>query len=764
MTKKIWIVFSIVVMVFAHLSDVRAQEGSGYEIRISQISTLETPDAMVLKTYFNILDPKTSLPVLDVIPQNAQLSLPQYNYTAEVPVTRPDVPIYVVLVLDASGSMSGVASELQKAAKQALENTPNDSFFAVVQFDEEIRLLQDFTQNISAVSYAIDQYKVSNKGTCLYDATFSAVESLQKAPTGRRAVVVFTDGRDETREGKQCSKHTFQETLRLAMDNQVPVNTIGLSFKEGNLNEVELNGFASSTGGFSAIVKTDDLSQAFSNIMDVLKSQWMVQADVYPRRGASQVLLTVRISDTETLSTTYSVTSNTDYPGPPSPVRAQLDGLLLNAVEQAYDVQFTLTSPDLVKYVKVEVWDKSAGAKVGEFIFENPQESNVFQIPTETLTINRGYFLLISAISKTDNTPFEIAREDDKPVKEFKHEFVFDPSSVFPNLQIQSVSERNNDLAVDVSISNSTLVGGLDGWLINEETNTKVEGSDFKISDIPEASGTILIPLRNSRVPNGKYTIVLRVLSKNERIFSTSTYEGVTYTAATLFERLWLVFIAAPIFLVAVLAVVIGVILFLMLSGNRQKALSGTPVMGGQLGRGFKAEKSSMPLPLADEEPGQKPRQAAPQYPVRPAAPAAPSHPPVASAPVGANATLIAGPMPNTADATLIASAAVPPLVSLEIMDGPAGMIRQIQRVKSFPFVIGRNEGDLIIPDPHLSRRHVQISYDPSRGVCLVTDLESRNGSQLDSLRLSPAQAVEARSGMLLRLGPNVVLRLDVQK
>ena len=763
MINKIGVVLFIALLVFAYTGDARAQGNARYEIQISQISTLETPDALVLKTYFNIFDPKTSLPVLDVIPQSAQISLPQYNYLTEVPVTRPDVPIYVVLVLDASGSMSGVATDLQKAAKQALENTPNDSFFAVVQFDEEIKLLQDFTQNISAVSFAIDQYKVSNKGTCLYDATFSAVEALQKAPTGRRSVVVFTDGRDENRDGKQCSKHTFQETLKLAMDNQVPVNTIGLSLRDGNLNEVELNGFASSTGGYTAIVKRDDLSQAFSNIMDVLKSQWMIQADVYPRRGTSQVLLTVNISDTETLSETYSINSNTDYPGPPSPVRAQLDGLLLNAVQQSYDVQFTLTSPDLVKYVKIEVWDKSAGAKVGDFVFEKLQENNVFQIPTETFTIDRSYFLLISAISKTDNTPFELARQDDKPIKELRHEFVFDPSSVFPSLQIQAVSERNNDLAVDLNLTNSSLVGGLDGWLINEETNTKVEGSDFKITDVPENSGTILIPLRNSRVPNGKYTIVLRVLSKNNRVFSTATYEGVTYTAATLFERLWLVFVAAPIFLAAVLAVVIGVVLFMMFSGNRQKALSGTPVMGGQLGRGFKAEKSSMPLPLADEEPVQNSGMAAPTPRARSAASASPSHPPVA-APSGANATLIAAPMPNSIDATLISPSALPPLVSIEIVAGPAGMIRHIQKIKSFPFLIGRSEGDLIIPDPHLSRRHLQISFDPARGVCLVTDMESRNGSQLDSQRLLPGQTVEVRSGALLGLGPNVVIRLDVQK
>lgn len=749
MFKRFLSIWLLLMLLTGHQLPVRAQQGSELYLLVNQVTTLETPEAMVLKTYFNILDPKTSLPVLDVIPESAQISLPQYNYMVEVPVTRPDVPIYVVLVLDASGSMSGVAADLQEAAKQALENTPNDSFFAVVQFDEEIKLLQDFTQNISAVSFAIDQYKVSNKGTCLYDATFSAIESLQKALTGRRSIVVFTDGRDENRDGKQCSKHSFQETLNLAMGSQVPINTIGLSFKEGNLNEVELNGLASSTGGFAAIVKRDDLSQAFSNIMDVLKSQWMIQADVYPRRGTSQVLLTVKISDTETLSQNYSINSNTDYPGPPSPVRAQLDGLLLNAVEQSYDVQFTLTSPELVKYVKIEVWDKSAGAKVGEFIYENPQESNVFQIPTEMLTIDRGYFLLISAISKTDNTPFEIAREDDKPVKEFKHDFVFDPSSVFPNLQIQAVSERNNDLAVDVSLSNVALVGGLDGWLINEETNTKVEGSDFKISDVPETSGTVIIPLRNSRVPNGKYTIVLRILSKNEKVFSTATYEGVTYTAATLFERLWLVFVAAPIFLAAVLVVVVGVVFFLMFSVNRQKSLSGTPVMGGQLGRGFKAEKSLMPLPLADEEPVQKPPQGALPRPASPSPSALPSILPVA---------------PVRADATLIASADGPPLISIEILEGPIEMVRNIYKINTFPFVIGRTEGNLIIPDPHLSRRHAQISFEPEQALCAIIDLDSRNGTKIDLHRLSSGQATELKSGMLVNLGPKVTIRVNMQK
>jgi hypothetical protein len=110
--------------------------------------------------------------------------------------------------------MTGAAAKLQEAAKLALNNTPENSRFSIVQFDEEIKLLQDFTENLSALAFAVDQYKASRSGTCLYDAAYTAVEALSKAPVGRRAVILFTDGKDETRDGKQCSKHTYQEMVR----------------------------------------------------------------------------------------------------------------------------------------------------------------------------------------------------------------------------------------------------------------------------------------------------------------------------------------------------------------------------------------------------------------------------------------------------------------------------------------------------------------------------------------------------------------------
>ena len=50
-------------------------------------------------------------------------------------------------------------------------------------------------------------------GTCLYDAAYQAVEMASTTPPGRRAVVLFTDGKDETASGEQCS---FREDRRCA--------------------------------------------------------------------------------------------------------------------------------------------------------------------------------------------------------------------------------------------------------------------------------------------------------------------------------------------------------------------------------------------------------------------------------------------------------------------------------------------------------------------------------------------------------------------
>jgi VWFA-related protein len=765
------------VTLLAIFPTIQAIAQTAWDIRVNLVATVEKSDGMNLKLYFNVVESQTSAPILDLNPKSAQVQMLNSDYIADGEVKKPDVPIYIVMVLDSSGSMGGAASDLQKAAKQALNNVPDNSLFSVVQFDETIKLLQDFTQNIPAVSYAIDQYKVSNKGTCLYDAAYSAAEALQKAPAGRRAIILFTDGKDENVNGKQCSKHSYQELVDLAMKNQVPINTIGLSYKEAGLNELELKSMAASTGGFSAIASKDDLAQSFQNIMDALKSQWMVETTIYPKRGQNDGVLTLRLQDDKTLTVTFSVTSNTDYPGPPSPVTVSFAGLQLNAAKQSYEVQLSMTSPDLASYVKIAVWDKEGGSKVGEYVFNNPVDFNTFLIPTESLTVGRGYELRITAINKKDNTPFQISRDSDgKPLTEMIHEFNFDPSSAYPNLQVQSIVEQKGDLVLTVAVTNPDLIGGFDGWLVDENTNTQVPNSKFTTEALTSTNGTITVPTKSSHIPDGKYTVVVRVLAKNNNVYSTATYSGVAYKAPTLFERLGVALFAAPIFLFAIVAIVLALVGFLMFNSSRQKAMSGTPVLQGQLGGKLKGSgKGAGPvIPIADDEPIPS-RGKAPSSPSAPAstpfAPSPPASRPSTSQPISSlpptDATVISGiPAGGAANdgATMIASAPVMPRVTLTITRAPATLSVQGRtfNVDQFPYVIGRSESTLTITDPNISRKHAQITRGDSPKVFFITDLNSSNGVRLNGQRISSNQMVQLNSGTEIELGPNVSIRFDV--
>lgn len=751
-----------------------------WEIRINQFSTLEGPEQMTLKVYFSIFDDRSGTPMLNVDAQSAQITLLNTNFTSEAELKQPDLPIYITLVMDASGSMGGAAQALKDAAKLSLNNPPNNAFFSIVQFDEEIKLLQDFTENLPALAFAIDRYQVSRRGTCMYDATYTAVEAMLKAPVGRRAVILFTDGKDENAQGKPCSKRTYQELVDLAMQAQVPISTIGLSFKEGAINEVELRSMAGSTGGVSAIAQQSDLNAAFEQIMLALKAQWMVEAPIYPRRGNNDAVLAITLKDGLALNKAFTINSNTDYPGPPSPVKLRFAGLLLNAAQQSYEVQLDMTSPELAAYVKVEVWDEESGLKAGEYIFRELSTKNQLFVPTEALAIGRKYTLRISAVSKADNKPFEILRDDQgRASTQLIHEFSFDPTGAYPSLQVQSLVQQGGDMLLTVNVTNPDLIGGFDGWLVDEETNSQVPNSNFTLAPFGGATGVLTIPARASRIPDGKYTVIVRVLATNNNVYSTAIYENVTYRAPSVFERLGVALIAAPIFLAGILAIIVLVVGFLMWNSSRQKSLTGTPVLQGRLGGKMSGGAKSGPvIPVADDEPVPA-RSRAPAGPPastpvasapRPAPPAPPpaSMPPQPGARPSGDATMIHGGAFNGSSqpgggATMIASAPALPRATVTIIQaGSAVFAQSSANVAPLPFVIGRSEGAFIIQEGNISRRHVQITYEPSMNAYFITDLNSSNGTRLNQQRLPSAQPVKLESGSVIGLGPNVLVRFDI--
>jgi VWFA-related protein len=288
---------------------VSAQERDNIRTIINYAEAQELPDGsgLDLSLYFTLTD-AAGAPVTDKEISSATILLDDgKRYPAEV--SKPDSPIYIVLLLDASGSMTRARTDMQQAAVQAVTNAPENAFFAVYSFsdaDKIINLTEGFTLDKNRAINAIGQVNpVNQNGTCLYDATVEAIQLLADTTgaaegQGRRAVVLFTDGVDEVLQGGPCSSNTYEDVVALANDEdfRVPVFTIGLRGSQGNpINETELRNMAESTGGLPAIGGQEDLNALFQRIIDALSSQWRANAVVMPDIGPGTATLILTFAD-----------------------------------------------------------------------------------------------------------------------------------------------------------------------------------------------------------------------------------------------------------------------------------------------------------------------------------------------------------------------------------------------------------------------------------------------------------------------------------
>ena len=114
-------------------------------------------------------------------------------------------------------------------------------------------------------------------------------------------------------------------------------------------------------------------------------------------------------------------------------------------------------------------------------------------------------------------------------------------------------------------------------------------------------------------------------------------------------------------------------------------------------------------------------------------------------------------------DATMIASSSLMPRAILIMLDvGGNLVVKGPKVITPLPFVIGRTEGALLIPDPNISRKHAQISYDATLRAYLINDMNSSNGTYVNSKRLMPGQVTQLSNGSVIGLGPSITLRFEL--
>jgi VWFA-related protein len=108
-----------------------------------------------------------------------------------------DKPFSLVLMIDTSGSTRFRLEDIQDAAIAFVNQLRQDDRVMVVSFDDQVRVLSEFTSDRYRLRDAIHQTQTGN-GTRLYDAVDLVMNQRLNSVTGRKAIVLFTDGVDTT--------------------------------------------------------------------------------------------------------------------------------------------------------------------------------------------------------------------------------------------------------------------------------------------------------------------------------------------------------------------------------------------------------------------------------------------------------------------------------------------------------------------------------------------------------------------------------------
>ena len=134
-----------------------------------------------------------------------------------------NLPLTIALLVDTSDSVSPKLKFEQEAAISFLQSVLREKDRALlVEFDTGVTLLQDFTGDPNKLAKEIRRLKAAG-GTALYDAIYMTCDEKLIRETGRKAIVILSDGDDES------SDATIQQALEMALRAETTIYVISIT-------------------------------------------------------------------------------------------------------------------------------------------------------------------------------------------------------------------------------------------------------------------------------------------------------------------------------------------------------------------------------------------------------------------------------------------------------------------------------------------------------------------------------------------------------
>jgi Ca-activated chloride channel family protein len=174
-----------------------------------------------------------------------------------------NVPVDVALIVDASSSVAENLEDFRNAAEGFASHLASDDRVSLIQFDDRVVMLQDWTGSLVQLRRALKRI-VPGMFTRFHDAMLLASRDQAPRPNARHAIIVLTDGIDSGRGT------TFDAALRAALQAQTTVYVVSNTQIERARKQEELSTLLSgsdSTVRFNQL-RIDDLRLGLAALAD----------------------------------------------------------------------------------------------------------------------------------------------------------------------------------------------------------------------------------------------------------------------------------------------------------------------------------------------------------------------------------------------------------------------------------------------------------------------------------------------------------------
>lgn len=724
---------------------LRAQGNDWTLVTINTVAT-EQADGVDVDIYFTLRDRQGHFvpPETASIKNTAQIQMQTGSNTApqQAKVEIPQTPISLILLIDTSGSMADSMAKVLAAAQKSVDDAPDNATFSVLTFNK-IDLGQAFIpllanqDNRETVKQVISGIRAEPGGmTCLYNAAFMAAShpDLQVAQKqDRRAIILFTDGRDETGKDKQlCSKVNQAAVEAEAEKYHTPIHTIGLCTLANcaNVDQPGLQALATNTAGFPAFGDVNQIDAQFKIIMDGIKAQWVVHARVSAAKGNNQGTLVVSSDKlAQSLSGTFSFNSSRDY--------APAPGILVRDPHYAdnndrWNLPIEISNPQTIENIEVSVLSKSTGGViVGPLSFPITKTvDNVLPmtlpIPAEKFTPGEEYCFTIRAKGPGGTTikPPSSGGTNGQATDLLGQSCITHKPNV--QFEIIEVTPKYDTSKLQTSVK-ATGIGQskplVSGEIIDHNGN---QIAKFDPISLPDDKLLIRdLPTKLAESPSGDYILRLTLdlggkSYKAERPFSHNPPAGPD---------------VRPMIALILLSVIIA---------------------GGSIALYYKQRHTKttvLPEPRLIRDPvGHSPTPAPTSAPAPPAGSAKPI--------TVIEQEVTEGFKPEGASAGENQAAATVSRARVRVLRTVAALPPE-RLATSFPCTIGRAGDLLIIGDKLVGRKHVELSI--RNGVLYLTDLDSIHGTFIGQQRIDPQTPQRLTGPTKIRLGPTTEIEIIPQ-